>query len=215
MAHPLGVVSVVDAVAADLRARLLAGELAPGDPRTEAEVAAAYDVARTTAKAAIESLVGERLLVRHAHKTARVVALTPDDVVDIYRTRELIEAEVVRRLASAGAVPEAARRAHEAFVASADADPRDLIGPDMRFHRALVDAIGSERTSRAYAGLTSEVLLCMSHVQGAALLSTDRIVREHAAILDRIADADADGAATALAEHLRGAAERLAALVGG
>ena len=45
--------SVVDAIADDLRTSVLTGELQPGDALTEAEVAARYDVARATAKAAI------------------------------------------------------------------------------------------------------------------------------------------------------------------
>lgn len=213
MAHKLAVVSVVDAVIADLRSRMFDGDLAAGTPLTEADVAETYDVARTTAKAAIESLVSERLLVRSAHKTARVVALTPDDARDVYRTRELIETQVVRHLAGQRLVPDEARRAHHELVALADATPPELVGPDMRFHRALVDAIGSERTSRAYAALTSEVMLCMSRVQGASLLSTDLIVAEHSRILDHLAAGDADAAAAAVSEHLQRAADRLARLL--
>lgn len=215
MAHKLEVVSIVDAVIVDLRNRMLSGSLRQGTPLTETEVADAYQVARTTAKAAIESLVSERLLVRSAHKTARVVTLTSADVQDIYGTRELIETEVLRRLAATATVPDSARVAHGELVAVAAAEPRELIGPDMRFHRALVDAIGSERTSRAYASLASEVMLCMSYVQGAALLRSDLIVREHEEILRHVAAGDGQAAAETLSIHLRTAADRLAKIVGG
>lgn len=209
----LPVVSIVDAVIADLRRRILEGEFGAGAPLTEAAVADRYDVARTTAKAAIESLVGERLLTRTAHRTARVVTLTTDDVHDIYRTRELIEAQVLRGLAADGMVPDAAQRAHDALTALAGASPRELVEPDMRFHRALVDAIASPRTSRAYAGLASEVMLCMSHVQGASLLPSELIVKEHAGILECISNGDADGAVDVLRGHLQRAGKRLAKLV--
>lgn len=213
VAPKLEVVSVVDAVIADLRRRMFSGDLLPGAPLTEATVAATYDVARTTAKAAIESLVGERLLVRNAHKTARVVTLDADDVRDVYRTRALIEGQVVRTLADQKRVPDAARRALEEMHALADADPERIVAPDMRFHRALVDALGSARTSRAYEALASEVVLCMSHVQGAALLPTADIVSEHEEILRRIVDGDTGGAAAAVQDHLDRASDRLAALV--
>lgn len=213
MSKALGVVSIVDAVIVDLRRRVLSGELGAGVALTEAEVADTYDIARTTAKAAIESLVSERLLVRKAHKTARVVTLTADDVRDIYRSRLLIEAPVLRQLAAGARVPDAARAAHDELVALAAGEPRDLVEPDMRFHRALVDAYGSERTSRAYGALASEVMLCMSHVQGAQLLSNELIVREHGEILDHLAAGDGEAAARLLAEHLERAAERLAELI--
>ncbi len=209
MARKVEVVSVVDAVVADLRARMFSAEITAGSPLTEADVAETYDVARTTAKAAIESLVSERLLVRSAHKTARVVTLTPDDVVDIYRTRALLESQALRRLAAEAHVPEDARRAHAELSAMADAPPSTFVDPDMRFHRALVDALGSERTSRAYAALTSEVMLCMSRVQEASLLPNELIVAEHGAILDRLAAGDGEGAVAVLSAHLERASERL------
>jgi hypothetical protein len=43
--------------------------------------------------------------------------------------------------------------------------------PDMRFHAAMIEALGSARTSRMYAGLVSEVKLCRSQLQGQKLLS--------------------------------------------
>ena len=213
MPKALGVVSIVDAVIVDLRRRVLAGELGAGAALTEAEVADTYDIARTTAKAAIESLVSERLLVRKAHKTARVVTLSAEDVRDIYRSRLLIESPVLRQLAVTGDVPAAARAAQDELVALADAAPRELVEPDMRFHRALVDVFASERISRAYAALASEVMLCMSHVQGAELLPNDLIIREHGEILDHLAAGNGEAAAAALSRHLERAAERLAALV--
>ena len=35
----------------------------------------------------------------------------------------------------------------------------------MDFHRAIIDATGSERISRAYAGVQSEILLCMAQLR--------------------------------------------------
>ena len=64
--------SIVDAIADDIRGNLFNGALPGSTQLTEAEVATTYDVARPTAKAAIEKLVAEGLLLRGTHKTARV-----------------------------------------------------------------------------------------------------------------------------------------------
>lgn len=215
MAPKLAVVSVIDAVTDDLRTRVLSGALEPGTPLAEVEIAEDYDVARPTAKAAIENLVRERLLDRSAHKTARVVRLTPDDARDIYRTREVVEAEVLRQLAGKGAVPAAARTANDEIAALVDASPREIVEPDMRFHRSLIDAIGSERTSRLYDSLASEVVFCMSQVQGAQLLPTGVIAAEHARLMELIEAGEGDAAAALLAVHLGRARERLAERLGG
>lgn len=215
MASKLAVVSIIDAVTDALRTRVLSGGLEPGTPLAEVEVADEYEVARPTAKAAIENLVRERLLVRSAHKTARVVRLTPDDARDIYRTREIVEAEVLRTLALSRTVPDGARTANDEIAALADASPRDIVEPDMRFHRSLIDALGSERTSRLYDSLASEVVFCMSQVQGASLLPTAVIVDEHARLMELIAAGEGTAAADLLSTHLGRARERLAERLGG
>lgn len=215
MVARIAIVSVIDAVAEDLRRRVLSGELAPDTTLGEVEIAETYDVARPTAKAAIENLVRERLLERRAHKTARVVRLTPDDARDVYRTRAVIEAQVLRQLAAERRVPPDAREANREIAALVDASPRDIVDPDMRFHRSLVDALGSSRTSGIYESLASEVVFCMSQVQGASLLPTELIAAEHERILELIEAGDGDAAADLLAIHVGRARERLAERLGG
>jgi DNA-binding GntR family transcriptional regulator len=208
--------SVVDAIADDLRGSVLTGELAPGTSLTEAEVAGRYEVARATAKAAIERLVAESVLERSTHKTARVVRLGPDDVRDIYLSRAILEAEVLRRLARAGTpVPEEARSANAEIRRRWDASGFDVVEPDMRFHTALVDAAGNARTSRMYRSLTSEVTLCMAQVQGRELLSPEIIIVEHERILELVGAGEGDAAAALLDEHLARARELLAGALGG
>lgn len=209
------VTSVIDAVTEDLKAQVLAGELGPGVALTEAEVATRYDVARSSAKAAIERLVGEKVLVRRNHKTARVVKLGPDDVRDIYRTRAYLESEVLRRLAERRTVPVEARVANAEIDALWQQGAWDIVEPDMRFHTSLIDSLGSARTSSVYASLAFEVKLCMAQLQGSQRLSPAIIVAEHARLVELIEAGDAPAAAALLDEHLGRARELLAGALGG
>jgi len=209
------VTSVVDAVVEDLKSQVLGGELVPGTALTEVEVSTRYDVARSTAKAAIERLVSDKVLVRKNHKTARVVRLGPEDVRDIYRTRTYLESEVLRRLAGKREVPVEARLANAEIDTLWQQGTWDIVGPDMRFHTSLIDALGSARTSAAYGSLTFEVKLCMSQLQGSQRLSPEIIVAEHARLMELIEGGDADGAAALLDEHLSRARELLAGALGG
>lgn len=113
MVRSIVVLSVIDAIVEDLKSQVLGQELAPDTPLTEVEVATRYDVARATAKAAIERLVADKVLVRKNHKTARVVSLGPADARDIYLARSYLEREALRQLAERRVVPEAARTANE------------------------------------------------------------------------------------------------------
>jgi len=209
------VTSVIDAVVEDLKEQVLSRDLVPDSPLTEADVAARYDVARATAKAAIERLVAEKVLVRRNHKTARVVKLGPTDVRDIYNTRIYLESEVLRRLAERGAVPDDARAANAEIAALWKQGSWNTVGPDMRFHTALIDSLHSERTSSAYASLAFEVKLCMAQLQGSQRLSPEIIFAEHAKLLDLITSGEAGSAAALLDEHLSRARELLAGALGG
>ncbi|CAL8976119.1 hypothetical protein PROP_01849 [Propionicimonas sp. T2.31MG-18] len=205
MVRNIVVTSVIDAVVDDLKAQVLGHDLRPGTPLTEAEVAARYDVARATAKAAIERLVADKVLVRKNHKTARVVKLGPADVRDIYRTRAYLESEV----------PLEARVANAEIEALWRQGSWDSVDADMRFHTSLIDALGSARTSSVYGSLAFEVKLCMAQLQGSQRLSPEIIVAEHSRILDLIDAGDASGVAAMLDEHLARARELLAGALGG
>src|SRR3954469_22699884 len=93
-------VSVIDALAASLRERVLSGALLPGKPLPEAELAAQYGVARPTIRAAIQQLTLTGLLVREANRSAYVPRLTPDQVRDLFAVRMLIEIEAIRTVSS-------------------------------------------------------------------------------------------------------------------
>lgn len=205
----LGVVGVVDAVTARLRARILRGDIRSGEPLTEAAVSQTYGVARPSAKAAIEQLVASGLLVRSAHRTARVGAIEPETVRDVYRTRERLESSALRELAATQAVPRAAVDANAEILAMPPGPDAGTVDPDLRFHTALIDALGSERTSRMYRSVLDEARLCMAQVQGRRLLDASVIAAQHAEILAAVSDGSADRAVDLLHHHLSAAEERL------
>jgi DNA-binding GntR family transcriptional regulator len=210
----LGVVGIVDAVTRQLRSRILAGEISAGTPLTEAKVSASFSVARPSAKAAIEQLVASGLLVRTAHRSARVVAIDPAMVHDVYRTRTRLESAALRELAVTMTVPAAASDANAEMRGMPAGPSPDTVDPDLRFHTALIDGIASERTSRMYRSVLDEVRLCMAQVQGRRLLDAEIIAAQHAEILDAVAAGDGDRAAALLAAHLGSAEARLVEALG-
>ena len=210
----LGVVGIVDAVTRQLRARILSGEISAGTPLTEAKVSKLFGVARPSAKAAIEQLVSSGLLVRTAHRSARVISIDPRMVRDVYRTRTRLESAALRELAASKNVPAAAADANAQLLRMPEGPSPETVDPDLRFHTALIDGIASERTSRMYRSVLDEVRLCMAQVQGRRLLAADAIAAQHAEILDAVAAGDGDRAALLLAEHLGSAEERLVEALG-
>jgi DNA-binding GntR family transcriptional regulator len=190
MIRTIVTVSVVDALANDLRRRLFAGELPSGSLVTEALLVEDYNVARSTSKAAIEKLAAEGLLERGAYRSARVPVLSVEDVRDIYRTRLRLEGSALRELAAQHRSPTAAADANERVRRSGAAIAVGgyvaSVEPDMQFHASLVEAVGSPRLERMYRSLVDEVRVCMAQVQGRKLLSVEQIAAEHQEILEHL-----------------------------
>lgn len=205
----LGIVGVVDAVTAQLRGRILRAEIRSGDPITEAAVSQSFGVARPSAKAAIEQLVASGLLVRTAHRSARVVGIDSATVRDVYRTRTRLESAALRDLAVTRTVPRAAVEANAELLAMPPGPDPATVAPDLRFHTALIEALDSERTARMYRSVLDEVRLCMAQVQGRRLLDAAAIAAQHRDILAAVASGDGERAAALLDAHLSSAEERL------
>lgn len=210
----IGVVGVVDAVSARLRARILDGSLRSGEPVTEASVSSAYGVARPSAKAAIEQLVAAGMLLRTAHRSARVAEIGEAMVRDVYRTRTRLESAALRELAGQRRVPAMAVAANAELLAMPAGPDPATVDPDLRFHTALIDALDSERTGRMYRSVLDEVRLCMAQVQGRRLLDAAVIAAEHAEMLAAVSAGDAERAASVLAAHLHSAEQRLVEAIG-
>jgi DNA-binding GntR family transcriptional regulator len=209
MALRVNPLTIVDAIAKDIRVNLFSGALQGNTQLTEAEVAANYDVARPTAKAAIEKLVGEGLLLRGMHKTARVPAIGPDEVRDLYFSRLCIESEVVRRLATTRTLPDAVRRANNEVMALDPDYGVEVAEHIVSFHLSLVSALGSQRLTRLFSTLMGEMRLCMAQMNHRRLLHASVIAEEHQLIMQKIAEGDPAEAVAAMADHLHQAENRL------
>lgn len=210
MAANVRAVSLVDAVAEALRIAVISGDIPAGGVITEHGVATRFDVARSTAKAAVERLVTDGFLQRSAHKSARAPVLTTEDITDLYDTRTVLEESALSRLAATRQIPPAAERAADELVRHAERDAHDsMAAADVSFHRALVEAAGSPRLARMHSMIMGEAHICMVQVQDWRLLQPQTIIEEHERILDAIRSGDPDTAAAEVRSHLARARDQL------
>src|SRR5258707_12312357 len=84
-------VSVADAVANELRRRLLAGEYPGGKELRDTELTEEFGAARPTIRAAAQMLVADGLLERGRERSARLRSFTAFDAVDLFGLRRPIE----------------------------------------------------------------------------------------------------------------------------
>ena len=176
------------AVVAALREEVLSLALTPGTAVTEAFVARTYDVARPTARIAIDRLVAEGLLVREPHHAAEVRRLDRDDIDDLFVARAAIEVAAVELLATSGVVPDEADVAHRELLGlPADAP---YAPSDITFHQSLVRGTRSSRLPRLHDLLMGEIELGIAQVEAHRLRSVAEVGAEHQGILAAITAGD-------------------------
>lgn len=202
-------VSTVDAAANALRELILDGRLEPGARLRETEFAERLGIGRHSFRAATQILIAEGLLHREPNRGVQVPVFDPGDLIDVFRLRTALEVEAVRLVIASGEVPAEARDSVDQLSALSDDAPwRAVVEPDMRFHRSIIDGSGSERLSRAYATVHSEVLLCLvwlrPHYDRPA-----QVAAEHEELIEAIGSGDADRAEALFRAHLTEAAENL------
>jgi DNA-binding GntR family transcriptional regulator len=208
--NALSTVPLSSVVHEALREDIVLGKVSPGSMITEASVTERYGVSRPTAKAAVERLVAEGLLLRVANRAARVPRLGITDIVDLYDSRLIIEAAVMRRLARRMRVPEEAAAAHAELLAhSEDGDETNFTKADIAFHRALVAASASPRLIRMHSIVLGETELCMGQIRTMRVMDPVLVAEEHQGLMNAIESGDVELTAELTRNHLEGTRDRL------
>jgi DNA-binding GntR family transcriptional regulator len=198
----LGRTSTAERVADILRNRITDGFILPGSRLSEDSIGGALGISRNTLREAFRLLTHERLLVHELNRGVFVRVLTVDDVVDIYRVRQLVECAALRGLGEPPYPLDALRQAVAAGdQADRDAAWRDLGTANIRFHQGIVALAGSPRTDELMRGVLAELRLVFH--------TMDDPRRFHEPYLDRnrqmlraLEDGDAPGAEQLLAAYL-------------
>lgn len=203
-----GASGVYDAV----RAEIASGRLAPGSSLVETALAARFGVSRTPVREALRRLEQDRLVER-AERGLRVRTADPQEVLELYEARILLEAAVARGAAER-------RRAGDVAILEGllEADRSDGVTDPVE--RARRNAVFHETLWRAAGNV---VLVDLLQRLGLHLLRHpettlawpgrwEQSLDEHARLVDAVRGRDADAAAAAAAEHFEHARDiRLAA----
>jgi len=201
-ARPLNRISTVDALTESLRTQILNGELAPGTPLREVELAAAYGVGRYSLRAAMQALVHEGLLRHEPNRGVFVPQLSAADVEDLFILRIALETEAARRVVEARADLSGMETALLEMEAITDERPWDqIVDSDLRFHRELIEAVGSERMRRTFVSLQSELRLLLAQLKP-HYDRPDTLGAEHRIVYDAVTGQRAAPAVKRVREHL-------------
>jgi DNA-binding GntR family transcriptional regulator len=199
--------SRADRVYAELRDRLLRGELPLGRRLVEEQLAADFSTSRTPVREALRRLEGDGHLVRAPAGGLRPSVPNVRSMSQVYELRLVIEELCVRRAVASGD-----RAALEAVhgdwltlraegPAAAVAGP-DFVHADEGFHRRIADAAGNDIAARALADINDRIRLVRIH----DFTTADRVqatIAEHLEIVEAILAGEAEAAAAFMRAHVQ------------
>lgn len=203
-----------EAVLEALRQLIVTGELPPGAIVRQEVVAAQFGVSRVPVREALRILEGEGKVQHTAHQGYRVPRLGIEELLEVYRLRDLLETEAARK-----AVPllqdehlQKMREAMEAMDKAADAEDFLAIGVANRaFHFAILEPAGLPTTQRFVTQLW-ETTDPYRRLYFTRPITRDNVNAEHAIIYEACAGRDVDRAVALLHQHRQHAVEDLMAL---
>jgi DNA-binding GntR family transcriptional regulator len=202
--------SVEERIYASITAALLQGRLRPGAQLVERDLAATFGCTRGALRKVLARLGFEGKLVLEANRGAFVPSPSEEDIRQVYRARQIVEAGIVAALCGTLSAAHKRRlRAHvhreeKALAAGAIEESVRLAG---QFHVLLTELAGGTELLGLVGQLVAktELYKALFDPSKGSACSAD----EHARIIDALDAGDLAAALTAMREHLSELEERV------
>jgi DNA-binding GntR family transcriptional regulator len=193
-----------------LREAILDFRLKPGQRLIERELIEQIGVSRTTIREVLRQLATEGLVTTIPQKGAIVVIPSPEEAIELFEVRAVLEAAAVRRFAQRAAPDQvrslrAAMEQMQRVVARGPRDVREVLDAKDAFYDVLLAGARNGALQTMLSGLRARmrVLRASSLSQpGRQLVVADELRR----IVEAIEAGDADRAAAICTQHLEDAA---------
>jgi len=192
-----------------LRDEIEQGQMLPGTPLKQEDLASRFGVSRQPVRRALERLLGAGLLTRRSDRSLAVAEWSLRQAVELVGVRTALETYALRQ-----ALPDLdqrtlrkARRIAEALLD--EDDPIDIEELDVQFHRILYSGCGNSRLLIMIEDLRREGRrIYASQPKG----GDERLFlfAEHQAILAACEEKNVEKAVSALSDHLTGTVKHIA-----
>lgn len=191
-------------IAQQLRRDILLGVLAPGAPIKERDNALEMGVSRTPMREAIRILAKEGLVTLRPSRSPIVAQLTLKEVsnsIEVLSALELLSIRLACERASDEELAEIRRierRMADNYDTLEDVDRFEI---DMQFHKAIVRASHNEMLIETHSSYLAR-LWRARYLSAINRRARERVVRQHAAIMDGLERRDLKAARAELNAHL-------------
>jgi len=219
----LGDISVVDSPISEqslprmlyerLRASILVGTFEAGQVLRQEELARRYNVSRVPLREALSQLEADGLIEARPRRGYAIAALDPDEIVEIFELRTVIE-EHAGRIAAQSRIPE------DIVEVERIVDAMDALDPhadnfrvqwtllNYEFHNRIIASSRRKRLTRI-AGTLRSTTECYVRMEIDLTGDAEEAGREHHDMLEAFRAGDANGLAELSRLHVEGTARRL------
>lgn len=193
---------------AEVRSRILTGELEPGSTISQPRLAQQLGLSTTPLREAIRRLAADGLILLEAHRDARVTEVSAEEARHLYEVRESVDPLAVGLAAERRSTGDLARmeQSLQQLTPLRGTATLDSLLAHREFHRSVYVASGN--------GILIDVLeklwdkadryrLIGLHASSDSADDSTRVAAEHQALYDAIHASDADRARTIMQDHIR------------
>jgi DNA-binding GntR family transcriptional regulator len=196
-----------------LQQEILSGTFPPGAPLREVPLSERYGASRQTIREALRSLADLGLVELLARRGARIPSLSPRRAREIYTLRALLEPFALRTALVEGRIRsqemERIEAAFNEMVRCAERnDVAALVEADMAFHWELCSPCAHGMLLDYLKRLQNATRQSMVHMKVYGS-DAEGEVESHSPIMHAVRARDADGAASAMRDHISAHGERL------
>ena len=206
-AQPLHVPTVTDEIARTLRGLILDGDFVPGERLIEEQLADRFGVSRPPIREALRILSQNGLVVGVPRRGFTVVALTADDIRQLYDLRFALERTAIELGVPVGdpsLLAPLQSAVDRMSSKAAQRDPDEMLRANSAFHTALVALPANRWLDDAYARISQQLDLCMAmNLRFRQQMYNDPLdsVRRHQSLVDLIAKGKTAPILSALSAH--------------
>ncbi|MHA6627771.1 GntR family transcriptional regulator [Pseudonocardia sichuanensis] len=204
--RPIESVALGDRTFETLRLAIINGDLVPGEPLRDRQLAEALQVSRTPVREALHRLEAAGLVEPRGRAGWEVSPFTEQDVHEIFQMRMLLEPAGIDQL-ERDRDDEVIARIAGFFDDFSHPVPvgryPEYFARDHAFHNLIVACSGNRRLRRTYAVMQNHIDRGRHFLTTAAAGRADETLDEHLAVALAIRDRDFAAARRELLHHLR------------
>lgn len=211
--------TMADRVCDEIKNAIVKGEYAQGAKLNEPLLARQYGTSRGPLREALRRLEGLGLVRHVPHAGARVVALSRDELLEIYFVREALEGMAARLAAEHMTSAEIADlyallTVHEDQIKAVDGQAYFQQEGNFDFHYRILKASRNPKLVQMVQGDLYHLVRMYRYQSSQQSARPEKALFEHRRIVDAIAERDGDLAELLMRRHIGSARRAIAAALG-